>query len=182
MKNHHHDDQSCCQAGELARRNFMKLAVVGGGAIVIGGTLPFAPAQAGGTADALLLSCMDYRLVDDIVRYMDGRAMTDKYDHVVLAGASLGAVSDKLNWGKTFWDHLDVALKLHHVHKVIILDHKDCGAYRVVFERNFEGADELAVHREQLTMLKAAIKAKYPDLAVETLLMDLDGKVMEVSV
>lgn len=177
---HHHHDHSCCQAGELARRNFLKLALVGGAVVTAGSALPFAPAQAG-AADALLLSCMDYRLVDDIVRYMDSHDMTNKYDHVVLAGASLGAVSEKLNWGKTFWDHLNVALELHHVHKVIILDHKDCGAYRVVFGRDFKGEEEMAVHREQLAILKSAIKAKYPELGVETLIMDLDGTVREVS-
>lgn len=174
MTEHHHQhDGSCCRA----RRQFLQMALVGGAVAGLGSALPFAPAQAGGHADALLLSCMDYRLVDDIVRYMDARSMTNNYDHVVLAGGSLGAVSDKLNWGKTFWDHLDVAIKLHHINKVIVLDHKDCGAYRVVFERDFTGDEELAIHREQLNKLRAAIKEKHPSLVVETLIMDLDGKV-----
>lgn len=34
---------------------------------------------------------MDYRLTDDTVAYMEGHGLHDKYDHVVLAGASLGA-------------------------------------------------------------------------------------------
>ena len=38
---------------------------------------------------------MDYRLMDDIERYMSGRGLRDKYDHIVLAGASLGAITDK---------------------------------------------------------------------------------------
>lgn len=177
MTEHHHDHESCCRAGELARRHFLRMALVGGMVATAGAALPLVPAEAGGHADALLLSCMDYRLVDDIVRYMDARGMTNDYDHVVLAGGSLGAVSEKLNWGKTFWDHLDVAIKLHHIKKVIILDHKDCGAYRVVFERDFTGDEELAIHREQLTKLRAAINQKHPDLEVETLIMDLDGKV-----
>lgn len=174
---HHTHDESCCRAGELARRHFLRLALVGGVVATAGSALPLVPAQAGGTAEALLLSCMDFRLVDDIVRYMDARGMTNEYDHVVLAGGALGAVSDKLNWGKTFWDHLDVAIKLHHIHKVIILDHKDCGAYRVVFDKDFKGEEELAVHREQLGKLRAAIKERHPALEVETLIMDLDGKV-----
>ncbi len=175
---HHHDhDDSCCRAAEVARRSFLKLVLAGGAIAATGATVPLSGAEAGGHAEALLLSCMDYRLVDDIVRYMDGRGLTNNYDHVVLAGASLGAVSDKLNWGKTFWDHLDVALKLHHVQKVVILDHKDCGAYRVVFERDFKDGEELAIHREQQGKLRDAIKAKYPELTVETLIMDLDGKV-----
>jgi hypothetical protein len=175
MSDHHNP---CCSAHALSRRGLLKMALIGGAAAA----LPFAPARAAGTADALLLSCMDYRLVDDIVRYMDGRGMTNNYDHAVLAGASLGAVSEKLNWGKTFWDHLEVAIRLHHIKKVIVLDHKDCGAYRVVFERDFKGADETAIHAEQLRTLKTAIQAKHPQLAVELLIMDLDGTVSPVEV
>jgi hypothetical protein len=173
-------NETCCQAGELARRHFLHLALVGGAVATMGTVLPLAPARAG-AAQALLLSCMDYRLVDDIVRYMDARGLTNDYDHVVLAGGALGAVSEKLNWGKTFWDHLDVAIKLHHIHKVVVLDHKDCGAYRVVFEKDFKGDDELAIHREQLAKLRAAIKERHPTLEVETLMMDLDGKVQPLA-
>lgn len=171
------DHRNCCRAGHLARRHFLRLSLVGGAIAPLAATLPAPSAQAAGTAEALLLSCMDYRLVDDIVRYMDGRGMNNQYDHVVLAGGSLGAVSDKLAWGKTFWDHLNVAIKLHHIRKVLILDHKDCGAYRVVFGRDFTGEEELLVHRAQLNGLRIAINERHPDLEVETLIMDLDGSV-----
>ena len=43
--------------------------------------------MAGGT-DALLLSCMDYRLTDEIADYMQNHLhMKKKYDYVILAGA-----------------------------------------------------------------------------------------------
>jgi carbonic anhydrase len=174
----HSVDGSCCQAHDAQRRGFLKLALVSAAAFSAGAVLPQVPAAAAGTADALLLSCMDYRLVDDIVTYMNARGMVNQYDHVVLAGASLGATSDALKWGQTFWDHLDVAIKLHHIKKVIVLDHLDCGAYRVVFGKDFKGDEELAIHREQLAKLKAAVTAKFPELMVETLIMKLDGSVM----
>lgn len=174
----HSHTSGCCQTNELQRRSFLKIAL--GAATLTASGLHFTPAQAGGTAEALLLSCMDYRLVDDIVTYMNGRGMVNQYDHVVLAGGSLGAVSDKLNWGKTFWDHLDVAIKLHHIKKVMVMDHLDCGAYRVVFEKDTKGDEEIALHKEQLAKLQTAIKAKYPDLGVELMIMRLDGSVMAV--
>ncbi len=73
----------------------------------------FFPTQAfSGETDALLLSCMDYRLVDDTHRYMSNRGLCDKYDHVILAGSSLGAVTDKYPaWNRTFWEHLDVSIE-----------------------------------------------------------------------
>lgn len=59
MHHHHDEHDSCCRAGDLARRGFLKMALVGGAVATVASTLPFAPAQASGTAEALLLSCMD---------------------------------------------------------------------------------------------------------------------------
>ena len=55
-----------------------------------------------GEADALLLSCMDYRLIDDTAEYMQNeRHLLNKYDYVILAGASLGVNNRTYrNWGQ----------------------------------------------------------------------------------
>src|SRR5437868_2406577 len=65
----------------------------------------FTQALTFGAADALLLSCMDYRLTDETALFMSNDlGMHDNYDHVILAGASLGVNNTKYpNWGKTFW-------------------------------------------------------------------------------
>ncbi|MBB3265743.1 hypothetical protein FHW79_003372 [Azospirillum sp. OGB3] len=174
---------TCC--GGLrhdSRRTFLKIATLGAGAALMapltsGGARA---AQPGGEVDALLLSCMDYRLIDDIGRYMDGRGLTNRYDHVILAGASLGALTDqKKAWGEAFWDHVAVAKQLHRIRRVMVMDHRDCGAYRV-FLKTDVAADperETAIHAEQLRALGAGIKERHPDLEVELLLMALDGRV-----
>ena len=83
--------------------------------------------------DALLLSCIDYRLIDETERYMTGRGLRNKYDQVILAGAALGALTGKYPaWGTTFWDHLGLAIQLHQIRKVMLMDHRDCGAYKLV--------------------------------------------------
>jgi carbonic anhydrase len=133
--------------------------------------------------DVLLLSCMDYRLVDDTERYMTGRGLRDRYDHVVLAGASLGAVTSKFPaWGQTSWDHLGVAIDLHHIRKVMVLDHRDCGAYKVILGTAHlaSPASERAAHAEALNQLRAQILARHPKLDVELLLMSLDGSVESI--
>lgn len=163
-----------------SRRRFVQLAALGGGAslLAVAGWAP--EARAAGTTDALLLSCMDFRLMDEIERYMSGRGLRDKYDHVVLAGASLGAVTDKYPaWNKTFWEHLDIAIKLHSIQTVIVMDHRDCGAYKVILgpEHAKDPKIETETHAAQLKKLKGLITGKYPKLKVETLLMALDGKV-----
>lgn len=167
-----------------SRRSFLQLAALGGGASLLAAVLPTSKAVAAGQTEALLLSCMDFRLMDDIERYMSGRKLTDKYDHIVLAGSSLGAIIDKYPaWNKTFWEHLDIAIKLHNIHKVIVLDHRDCGAYKVILGEDFakEPAKETIVHTAQLKSLSAAIKKEHPKLEVELLLMALDGKVESIA-
>ena len=167
----------------LDRRRFLRLAALGGGASLLSLALPDGFQWAAGKTEALLLSCMDYRLIDEIERYMTSRGLRDKYDHIILAGASLGAITEKYPaWSKTFWGHLDVAIQLHHIHKVIVMDHRDCGAYKVILKEDYyqNPTEETAIHSEKLNELRRQIKAKYPKLEVELLLMDLDGKVVNI--
>lgn len=181
-KQQYRDCQQYGQTQSIGRRDFIKLGTLGCGALLLASFLPRTAQAAGGT-EALLLSCMDYRLVDDTERFMSGKGLRDKYDHVILAGASLGAVTGKFPaWNTTFWEHLDVAIQLHHIKKVMVLDHRDCGAYKVVLGEDFgkNPEKETAIHAETLMGLRKAILAKYPDLAVETYLMALDGSVQQI--
>ena len=167
----------------IGRRKFLRLTVLGGGASLLALALPGGLPRAAGKTEALLLSCMDYRLIDETDRYMTGRGLRDKYDHIILAGASLGALTEKYPaWGKTFWGHLDVAIQLHHIEKVIVMDHRDCGAYKVILMEDFykEPEKETTIHARKLRELRRQIKAKYPKLEVELLLMDLGGKVEKI--
>jgi carbonic anhydrase len=170
-----------------SRRQFMKTALVGGGAAL---AIAFWPGTllAAGHADALLLSCMDYRLVEKTESYMAGRGLRDKYDHIVLAGAALGAVTEKYpEWNKTFWDELGLAIDLHMVHKVIVLDHRDCGAYKQILGEDLakDPRRETEVHAAELKKLRGLVEKKYrghePRLETELLLMALDGKVEVIS-
>ncbi|KAA0679288.1 carbonic anhydrase [Roseomonas genomospecies 6] len=184
MQTHHEHENgfgaACCGSPRHnSRRTFLKIASLGAGAALMAPLIPV-PARAGSNVEALLLSCMDYRLVDDTARYMDGRGLTDNYDHVVLAGASLGALTDrKKAWGEAFWDHVAVARQLHRIKRVMVLDHRDCGAYRVFLGPDVasDPGKETAVHAAQLRALGTEIKARHPDLEVELLLMALDGSV-----
>lgn len=178
---HHRTDCLGCQAG-LGRRRFMGLAGGTGLALLLGG---FPRIVQGASAKALMLSCMDYRLIDDTVRFMDSQGLQNNYDHVVLAGASLGVMSDKFaGWGDTFWQHLEIAIQLHHVEEVIAVDHRDCGAYKLAL-----GADavaspekETSAHAEILADFSRAVKARHGKLGVQAYLMALDGSVETIPV
>jgi hypothetical protein len=180
----HMDPVTEIQPTEIPRRTFLQLAVLGGAATLLASMLPADLAGAAGNAEALLLSCMDYRLMDEIGRYMSARGLRDKYDHIVLAGAALGAVTDKYPaWNKTFWDHLGLAVDLHHIHNVIVMDHRDCCAYKVILGEDFarDPVEEKKIHSEKLKALAQLINKQHPKLKVELLLMGLDGKVEPIS-
>ncbi len=162
-------------------------AVLGGVALAAGGSLLTAlkpgVARAAGHTEALLLTCMDYRLANEIEAYMSARGLRDKYDHVVLAGASLGATTDRFPaFAETFWTHLDLAMQLHQVHRVIVLDHRDCGAYRMVLGDGAvkDAQTELASHVKQLYALRQAIVTRHHHMEVEIGLMNLDGTVTQL--
>lgn len=164
-------------------RSGWRMAFWAGVVAIVATVLTYQPSRAAGNTEALVLSCMDYRLVDDTEHYFSERGMKEKYDHVVLAGASLGAVTDKYPaWNQTFWDHLEVAIQLHHITKVIVLDHRDCGAYRFIIGEDFGKVPEkeTAAHAAQLNKLMKQITAKYPLLDIELLLMTLAGKVEKI--
>ena len=166
-----------------ARRQFLKATILGGGVAALTSTLWPQETPAAGYTDILLLSCMDYRLVDETERYMTKRGLRNKYDHVVLPGAALAAVTEKYpEWNKTFWDELGLAIELHHVHKVMILDHRDCGAYKQIFGEDFarHPKKETEIHSVNLKRLKDLIHEKHETLEVETLLMNLRGSVEKI--
>lgn len=175
----------CTQAPTVGRRAALsRIALLGGGAALLSATPWMRPAAAAGRADALLLSCMDYRLMDDIERYMAGRGLRDRYDHVVLAGGSLGATAEQFPaWRTTFWEHLELSIALHAIHTVIVLDHRDCGAFKgLLGDAHLADADtERAAHLDRLQRLRGQIAERHPALKVETLLMALDGSVEVVS-
>lgn len=181
MTGKHIGHGDCCHApaGQASRRGFLTLGVLAAGVTLLAPALA-KRASAGGGTDILLLSCMDYRLTEEIDIYMKSRGLMDEYDHIILAGASLGALTKaQPAWGQTFWEHVDVAKKLHHIKKIMVMDHRDCGAYKVFL--NFDAAGDLKketdAHAQQLRALHAELRVRHPDLEVELLLMALDGKV-----
>ena len=133
---------------------------------------------------ALLLTCMDFRYPQAIVEYMDKQGLTGDYDHVILAGASLGAGLDTEpwilpHWRDTFFDHVDTALKLHSITMVYILDHRDCGAYRVFrgLPEDVDRQTETDAHKLEMRKLRDAIYSKYVNVSVECdLLEKLEGE------
>lgn len=124
----------------------------------------------------LLLSCMDQRLLDDTVSFMDSYNLANRYDQVVFAGAALGVMNlsspssngSHASWNDVFFHHLKVAIDTlgRKIKDVFILEHRDCGAYEHFHPTHKEpySDDEAGQnlerdhHREQAFLLAAAVR------------------------
>lgn len=139
---------------------------------------------------ALVLTCIDFRLIDKAVTYLNSIGYTENYDEFILAGASLGYNTSlsSLNysgWDKVLENHIDISYSLHNIKEIIALDHIDCGAYKAQLNNgaSFEKYDELGKHVENLNIFRSRINTKYikddesPKYNVNLLLMRLNGTV-----
>ena len=177
---------TCCSKHanwpQLSRRGVMGAMALGGGVLLNAGLQP-GVSRAGGHCEALLLTCMDYRLNSEVEHYMTARGLKHKYDHMILAGASLGALNDKYAvWNEVFWAHLDLAVQLHQVHRLMVIDHRDCGAYKLVLgaEAVKDADTEFKSHVKQLYALRSQVTTRHPHMEVEIGLMGLDGAVTQI--
>lgn len=181
------DRRACpsCRATKrhIDRRSLLRLGAIGLSSAVIGSSLAPRRLLAANNPKYLVLSCIDDRLTDNVSRYMDSRGLRDRYQHVALAGAALGAYSDRLDSGKAaFWDNLETAIKQHDIRQVCLLDHRDCDAYKVILGADLamDPAEETLVHGKVMKDLAKQIRDKYPHLYTEIRLMALDGSVQTI--
>jgi carbonic anhydrase len=133
------------------------------------------------TAKAMVLSCMDFRFVNDKVNFLNQIGYKDNYSKFVLAGSSLGYNQDTFpEWSKSFDKHVELAKDLHNIDEVIVVDHMDCGAYRILYDNpSMSKEEEYKLHQKNLHEFKSLINKKFPSLRVTLLLINLDGTTTE---
>jgi hypothetical protein len=176
---HHPTGCACC--GDLLhrrfdRRRFLHLTA-GAGLIAAFPSLAFG---AEGNYEAMLLTCIDPRFPEPTIKYMEGRHMAGEYSQFSIAGASIGVVAPVFkDWAPAFWGNLASSIQLHHIPKVIAMNHRDCGAAPIAY-----GAAAIAnpkieteTHKAALLEFRKQVGEHQPKLAVELGLMALDGTV-----
>jgi carbonic anhydrase len=133
-------------------------------------------------ANAFVITCMDFRLIDDDANLMDNLGYNTNYDLFVLAGASLGFVEKKFpEWGKTALEHMEIGVKLHHFRQIIFIDHFDCGAFKKFRPYN-DKEEELKNHKDCIQEARDLIKARFPNFVFKAFIMDLSGRADEITV
>ena len=90
----------------------------------------------------------------------------------------MGVTAQKFKkWHKTFWDNIDISIKLHKIKKLIVINHRDCGAAKLVNgKKEFSKINETNVHKNSFKKIKKIFEKKYPKLRIELKLISLNNK------
>ena len=128
---------------------------------------------------AMVLSCIDPRFQKPVYNYLKKKKLTGKYSAFTIAGAAVGVTHNKFKkWHKTFYDNLGTSIQLHKIEKLIVINHKDCGAAKIANgKKEFSTVNEKKIHKESFSKIKKQIKKKFPKLKVELNLISLDCKI-----
>ncbi len=111
-------------------------------------------------AKAIIATCIDFRLQKEIDDWIAKNFEPETYDRVSIAGD----VKD-LN---EILDQVKLSYDLHHIKKVVLINHEDCGVY---------GKDgTYQKHVRDLRNAESKIEHLYPDLKVEIYYLHLNGE------
>ena len=118
--------------------------------------------------EAMVLSCIDPRCQAKIFKYLKSKKLTGKYSSFNIAGAAIGVTHKKFkSWHSTFWDNLETSIKLHKINKLIVINHKDCGAAKIANkEKKFNSSIENKIHGESFKNIKKILGKKHPKLEI----------------
>jgi len=111
------------------------------------------------SCDALVIHCMDYRLQKYLNDWLDKNPGSGNYDRVAIAGGAQDIFA--------VLKHIELAVRLHKIRKVILVNHEECGAYGPTgtFER----------HKQDLQEAERKIHALYMNLIIEKYYLKLNG-------
>lgn len=128
----------------------------------------------------LLLSCMDFRLRDEVGLFMHQRGMQNLYDETIWPGAAMGLMHPYgKGWFDVFCQQLALANSMHPLHTVMVMEHVDCGLYKHVLGDQYgnnQNQDRIH-HTHYVQILAQKMALLYPEIAVEGLWLQLDGRV-----
>ena len=125
--------------------------------------------------EAMVLSCIDPRFQHKVSSYLRRRKLKGKYSSFTIAGAAVGVTHKNFKkWQKTFIENLETSIQIHKINKLIVINHKDCGAAKLVnVKKQFNEFNENKIHEESFKKLKKILNNKFPKLYYEFFLMNL---------
>lgn len=127
----------------------------------------------------MVLSCIDPRFQPIVYNYLRKKKLSGKYSSFTIAGSAVGVTANKFKrWHKIFWDNFETSVKLHNIKKLIVINHRDCGAAKIINgKKEFSDINETKVHKNSFKKIKKIFRKKYPKLSIELKLISLNKKI-----
>ena len=127
----------------------------------------------------MVLSCIDPRFQSIVYNYLKKKKLSGKYSSFTIAGSAVGVTANKFKrWHKIFWDNFETSVKLHNIKKLIVINHRDCGAAKIINgKKEFSEMNETKIHKNSFKKIKKIFRKKYPKLSIELKIISLNSKV-----
>ncbi len=80
-------------------------------------------------------------------------------------------------WQSTFLDNLSTSIKLHNISKLIVINHEDCGAAKIVNrKKDFNSVIEKKIHNDSFKKIKLILNKRFPKLKLSFKILKLSDK------
>ena len=125
--------------------------------------------------EAMVLSCIDPRFQPKVYKYLKAKKLTGRYSSFTIAGAAIGVTAKKFKkWHSTFIDNVSTSIKLHKINKLIVINHRDCGAAKIVNgKKKFNLTIENKIHKDSFKKIKKILNKKFPSLKINFKILSL---------
>ncbi len=132
---------------------------------------------------AVVLACIDFRFWKETIKFVEEELGIKSYDFPKLPGAAK-AINECENEVDVPMKCVGVPCDLHHVGKIVIVNHADCGAYGGSAQFDGDTEAEQKFHESELQIAKEKILRYYPGkevILVYAKLVD-DGENIEFAI
>jgi carbonic anhydrase len=118
------------------------------------------------TCSAVLIKCMDFRLTGDVHAWLEKKCLVKDCDIISVAGAAKDLAENPQGY---VFSLIKLSIDLHRIKRVILMHHRDCGAYggSAAFSNQSE---EFAKHKEEIDKAREILARQFPNIAIETFL------------
>ena len=133
---------------------------------------------------AMILSCIDPRFQSKVFNYLKKRKLNGKYSSFTIAGSAVGVTHTKFKkWHNVFIENLSTSIQLHKIDRLIVINHQDCGAAKIVnLNKKFNDNIEEKIHQSSFKKLRRVLDKRFPKLYFEFYLMTLRGYIKKFNV
>lgn len=126
-------------------------------------------------ADAAVLTCFDQRIRLAVNKFLQRRGIL-RPDMIVVAGGAKTLASPRNDFERDFiLEQVRMSILLHKTQRAYLICHSDCATYGGLAAYNGDQDAEARHHFQELQRAADLLKASFPDLNVESFLVNFEG-------